>query len=69
MNPQIEDTLYTLTDSANGLASELFNTLESIRYDPVGAHWDDPEDMKEINGLLKQTLERAKKIQSNVGRG
>ncbi len=66
---QIEDALYTLTDSANDLASDLDSTLEQIRYDPVGAHWDDPEDMKEINGLLKQALERAKKIQRNVGRG
>ena len=66
---QIEEALYTLTDDADSLASELFSTLESIRYDPVGAKWDDPEDMKEIRGLLTQALERAKKIQRNVGKG
>ena len=65
----IEETLYTLTDDADSLAAELLGTLEAIRYDPVGAKWDDPEDMKEIRGLLKQALERAKKIQRNVGRG
>ena len=66
---KIEEALYTLTDDADSLASELFSILESIRYDPVGAKWDDPEDMKEIRGLLTQALERAKKIQRNVGRG
>ena len=65
----IEDRLYTLTDDADSLASELFNTLESIRYDPVGAGPDDTEAMKEIRGLLTQALERAKKIQRNVGKG
>ena len=66
---QIEETLYTLTDDADSLASELFSTLESIRYDPVGATADDVEFMKEIRGLLRQALERAKKIQRNVGKG
>ena len=66
---QIEEALYTLTDDADSLASELFSTLEAIRYDPVGAKWGDPEDMREIRGLLAQALERAKKIQRNVGRG
>ena len=66
---QIENTLYTLTDEADSIASELLSILESIRYDPVGAKWDDPEDMKEIKGLLTQALERARKIQRNVGRG
>jgi hypothetical protein len=66
---QIEEALYTLTDDADSLASELFRILESIRYDPVGAKWDDPEAMREIRGLLTQALERAKKIQRNVGRG
>ena len=66
---QLEETLYTLTDDADSLASELFSILESIRYDPVGAKWDDAEDMKEIRWLLTQALERAKKIQRNVGRG
>ena len=44
----IEDRLYTLTDDADSLASELFNTLESIRYDPVGAGPDDTEAMREL---------------------
>ena len=66
---QIEEALYTLTDDADSLASELFSTLENIRYDPVGAGTDDVEAMKEIRGLLRQALERAKKIQRNVGRG
>ena len=66
---QIEETLYTLTDDADSLASELFSTLESIRYDPVGANTDDVEFMKEIRGLLRQALERAKKIEANVGKG
>ena len=66
---QIEERVYTLTDDAISLAADIYDALEQIRYDPVGAHWDDPEDMKEINGLLKQALERAKKIQRNVGRG
>lgn len=66
---QIEEALYTLTDDADSLASELFRTLEIIRYDPVGAGTDDTEAMKEIRGLLRQALERAKKIQRNVGKG
>ncbi len=65
----IEDRLYTLTDDADSLASELFNTLESIRYDPVGAGPDDTEAMREIRGLLTQAMERAKKIQRDVGKG
>ena len=66
---QIEETLYTLTDDAESLASELFSTLERIRYDPVGANADDVEFMKEIRGLLRQTMERANKVKANVGRG
>ena len=34
---QIEECVYTLTDDANSLAAELYDTLEAIRYDPVGA--------------------------------
>ena len=64
-----EETLYTLTDDADSLASELFSTLESIRYDPVGATADDVEFMKEIRGLLRQALDRAKKIEADVGKG
>ena len=66
---QIEEALYILTDDADSLASELFSTLESIRYDPVGATPDDMEFMKEINGLLRQALERANKVKANVGKG
>ena len=65
----IEEKVYTLTDDANFLAADLYDALEQIRYDPVGAKWDDPEDMREIRGLLTQALERAKKIQRNVGKG
>lgn len=65
----IEDRVYTLTDSADSLAAELYNTLEAIRYDPVGATPDDMEYMKEINGLLRQALERANKVKASVGRG
>ena len=49
---EIEERVYTLTDSANSLAAELYDALEMIRYDPVGATPDDMEFMKEINGLL-----------------
>ena len=66
---QIEETLYTLTDDADSLASELFSTPESIRYDPVGANADDVEFMKEIRGLLRQALDRAKKVEADVGKG
>ena len=65
----IEKRVYTLADSADSLAAELYNALEAIRYDPVGATPDDLEYMKEINGLLRQTLERANKVKANVGRG
>ena len=66
---EIEERVYTLTDSANSLAAELFDALEMIRYDPVGATPDDMEFMKEINGLLRQALERANKVKANVGKG
>ena len=66
---QIEEKVYTLTDDANSLSAELYDTLEMVRYDPVGATVDDVEYMKEINGLLRQALERAKKVQSDVGKG
>ena len=66
---QIEERLYTLTDDANFLATELYDSLEAIRYDPVGATPDDVEYMKEIRGLLRQALDRAKKVEADVGRG
>ena len=65
----IEERVYTLTDDANSLAAELYNTLEQIRYDPVGATPDDIEYMKEIRGLLRQAQERANKVKANVGKG
>lgn len=43
--------------------------LEQIRYDPVGATPDDVEAMKEVGGLLRQALERARRVQGNVGKG
>ncbi len=66
---QIEDRVYTLTDEADSKAAELLNILETIRYDPVGAESDDMELMKEINGLLKQALERAKTVERHTGKG
>ena len=65
----IEEKVYTLTDDVNFLAAEVYDALEMIRYDPVGATPDDVEYMKEINGLLRQALERANKIKANVGKG
>ena len=65
----IEERVYTLTDNADSLAAEIYDALEAIRYDPVGATPDDVEYMKEINGLLRQALERANKVKANVGRG
>lgn len=65
----IEEQVYILTDSANSLTAELYDALETIRYDPVGATPDDMEFMKEVNGLLRQALERANKVKANVGRG
>ena len=53
---EIEERVYTLTDSANSLAAELYDAL-------------DMEFMKEINGLLRQALERANKVKANVGKG
>ena len=66
---QIEERVYTLTDDANSLAAELYDALEAIRYDPVGATPDDVEAMKEVRGLLRQVMERANKVKANVGRG
>lgn len=66
---KVEDELYTLTDDADTLAHELFSTIESIRYDPVGATDDDIELMKEIHGLLRYALERANKVKASVGKG
>ena len=65
----IEEKVYTLTDDANFLAAEVYDALEMIRYDPVGATPDDVEYMKEINGLLRQALERANAVKANVGKG
>ena len=65
----IEEKVYTLTDDANFLAADLYDALETIRYDPVGATPDDIERMKEIRGLLRQALERAKTVRANTGRG
>ena len=65
----IEEKVYTLTDDANFLAAEVYDALEMIRYDPVGATPDDVEYMKEISGLLRQALERANKVKANVGKG
>ena len=66
---QIEERVYTLTDDALSTAADIYDALEAIRYDPVGATPDDVEYMKEIRGLLRQALERANKVKSNVGRG
>lgn len=65
----IEEKVYTLADDANSLAAKLYDVLETIRYDPVGAVPDDAEYMKEINGLLRQALERANRVKANVDRG
>ena len=65
----IEERVYTLTDEANTLAAELYDSLEAIRYDPVGTTSDDIGSMKEICGLLRQTLERANAVKENAGRG
>ncbi len=66
---QIEERVYTLTDDANSLAAELYDTLEQIRYDPVGATEPDIERMEEINRLLRQALELANTVKTNVGKG
>lgn len=66
---QIEERVYTLTDDALSDAADIYAALEQIRYDPVGATPNDVEAMKEIKGLLRQALERARKVQNNVGKG
>ena len=66
---QIEERIYTLTDDALSLAADIYDALEQIRYDPVGANPDDIERMKEIRGWLGQALERAKTVQANTGKG
>lgn len=66
---QIEDRVYTLTDDALSFAADIYDALEQIRYDPVGATPDDVEAMKEVGGLLRQALERARRVQGNVGKG
>ncbi len=48
--------------NVNCPASDLYSTLKQIRYNQVGAGTDDTEAKKEIKGLPKQALERAKKI-------
>jgi len=63
----IEERVYTLADDTISLASDLYNSLTAIRYDPTGAAPDDLELMKEIRGLLNQAVERAKMIQSSIG--
>ena len=68
MNP-IEEKVYTLTDSTISLAADIYDALETIRYDPVGATPADIERMKEIRGLLNQALDRAKAVRSNTGKG
>ncbi len=66
---KIEEKVYTLTDDALSLATDIYDALEQIRYDPVGATPDDIERMKEIRGLLGQALDRAKTVQANTGKG
>ena len=66
---KIEEKVYTLTDDALSLAADIYDALEQIRYDPVGATPDDIECMKEIRGLLGQALERAKTVKANTGKG
>ncbi len=66
---KIEEKVYILTDDALSLAADIYDALEQIRYDPVGATPDDVERMKEIRGLLGQALERAKTVQANTGKG
>ncbi|MBQ9248964.1 MAG: hypothetical protein IJ179_01185 [Oscillospiraceae bacterium] len=65
----IEEKVYTLTDDALSYAADIYGALETIRYDPAGAMPDDIERMKEIRGLLKQALDRAKTVRANTGRG
>ena len=65
----IEEKVYTLTDDALSYAADIYDALETIRYDPVGATPDDVERMKEIRGLLRQALERANTVRANTGRG
>ena len=65
----IEERVYTLTDDTLSYAADIYGALETIRYDPVGATPDDIERMKEIRGLLRQALERAKTVRANTGRG
>ena len=66
---QIEERVYTLTDDVLSNAADIYDALEQIRYNPVGATPDDVEAMKEIRGLLRQAMERANKVKANVGRG
>ena len=49
---EIEERVYTLTDSANSLAAELYDALEMIRYDPVGATSDDMEFIQVRNRCM-----------------
>ena len=66
---QTEERVYTLTDDTLSDAADIYDALEQIRYDPVGAMPDDVEAMKEIRGLLRQAMERANKVKLNVDRG
>ena len=45
---QIEDRVYSLTDDALSFAADIYDALEQIRYDPVGATPGDVEAMKEV---------------------
>ena len=65
----IEEKVYTLTDDALSIAADIYDALETIRYDPVGATPDDIERMKEIRGLLRQAAERANTVKANTGKG
>ena len=66
---QIEDRVYTLTEEAVSKAAEIMRLLEIIRYDPTGAEAGDADLMKEIDGLLKRTLEKARTVEGHTGKG
>ena len=52
---EIEERVYTLTDSANSLAAELYDALEMIRYDPVGATPTPESASEKSNGEAEPT--------------
>ena len=43
--------------------------LETIRYDPTGAETGDADLMRETDGLLKRTLEKARAVEEHTGKG